>query len=729
MNHSTLPPFSAKEGKAAALSKEDKQFIKKQVRAGGDRYIELYGRATDGSAANLSAFKNRLETALNLYLPYLCERYGGDSRAQQSVREYADFLLGLSVTESAHKLEEPACEMAIVTWLLDYFEEIRLKEERTRYDAYSDDVESSSDDDDEASPKPFSLEAPTYKRFQALLPTEYTAFDNLDVDVIYATDFQYSDDEKARMLCFLHGRKDEYAEPFRKMLTLIDPQRKDQLIQTFVQVVFAAIDTGFALYTKYQSDLKRARQAVERADKRAKAAPSVLMVRAEPPDKAEWIAMLVRLEDLTENNPAEDFFDIGKENFGLDKHSRRKACGREVARAIEEYESALSTLSSHAEPEDHAADGLDPYDLCFAAFLLEPENAPILAFDAPSALALSYAISLLPWAFDLNAEAIVVEDARHTYQRKYLEDPVYYTKQESKPVFASDADEKENKRGYYPTADVVLDEEEVRWAKEREVHRLTFDQLAYIAAGFTLPRNKALSRDVLDFAVASGASDAEVWEIAALSMAVNLIDWDKMNAPRNSAPSEPPKKVADTDAEPVAPVQEQAAGQVAQLGELKRQLAELKTAYYAAERENAQLTASLDEVQKDRKAELAELAELRERFFRLGEDTDTWEDADDSMDFTYMTAHRIVVFGGHDSWRKVIRPMLPGVRFYESDVLSSPLIIRNADIVFFQTNSISHKLFYVLINEIRRTKTEYQYLGYASARKCAEEIIRRDREK
>ncbi len=465
MNSSTLPPVSAREGKAAALFKEDKQFIKKQAHAGGDQYAELYGRIADGSAANPSAFKNHLETALNLYLPYMYERYGGDIDSQQSVRAYVDFLLGLSVTESAHKLEEPACEMAIVTWLLDYFEEIKQKKECTRYDASIDDEEFPSEDEAEAAHKPLSFESPTYKRFQALLPTEYPAFDDLDVDVIYATDFQYSDDEKARMLCFLHGRRDEYTEPFREMLALIDPQRKDQLIQTFVQTVFAAIDTGFTLYTKYQSDLKRARQAVERADKQAKAAPSVLMVRVAPPDKAEWMAMIARLEDLVKNDPVEDFFDTSEEDFGLDGPTLRKAYGREVTRAIKEYESVLSALPSLAArlapggnafsgraiacdaPLDHgliqnAADAVDPYDLCFAAFLLEQDNAPILSFDAPSALALSYAISLLPWAFDLNAEAIVVEDARHTYQRKYLEDPVYYTKQESKPIFASDADER-----------------------------------------------------------------------------------------------------------------------------------------------------------------------------------------------------------------------------------------------------------------------------------------------
>ncbi len=161
----------------------------------------------------------------------------------------------------------------------------------------------------------------------------------------------------------------------------------------------------------------------------------------------------------------------------------------------------------------------------------------------------------------------------------------------------------------------MLDEEEARWAKEREVHRLTFDQLAYIAAGFVLPRNKAISREVLDFAVASGASEAEAQEIAALAMVANLIDWEKLNAPLDGELPEPSDEAADTEAqscgEPSASLQEQ----TEQLKALKRQLAELKTACHAAERENAQLTASLDEVQKDRKAELAELAELRERFF------------------------------------------------------------------------------------------------------------------
>ena len=96
---------------------------------------------------------------------------------------------------------------------------------------------------------------------------------------------------------------------------------------------------------------------------------------------------------------------------------------------------------------------------------------------------------------------------------------------------------------------------------------------------------------------------------------------------------------------------------------------------------------------------------------------------DDSITFPYTTTRRICVFGGHDTWRKAIKPMLPEVRFYDRDTLPRSEVIRYADIVWIQPNAISHGNYYAIINAAREYKVPVRYFGYASARKCAVELV------
>ena len=55
-------------------------------------------------------------------------------------------------------------------------------------------------------------------------------------------------------------------------------------------------------------------------------------------------------------------------------------------------------------------------------------------------------------------------------------------------------------------------------------------------------------------------------------------------------------------------------------------------------------------------------------------------------------------------------------------------VIRNADVVWIQTNAIAHRQYYAIIDEIRKTKVPVKYFLYASARKCAEQVVLEDGE-
>ena len=79
-----------------------------------------------------------------------------------------------------------------------------------------------------------------------------------------------------------------------------------------------------------------------------------------------------------------------------------------------------------------------------------------------------------------------------------------------------------------------------------------------------------------------------------------------------------------------------------------------------------------------------------------GDEPDT--ECNDSISFPYTVQHRVVVFGGHDTWSKAIRPMLKNVRFVERNTQPNRDMIKNADVVWIQVNALGHKHYLSLIH-------------------------------
>ena len=122
-------------------------------------------------------------------------------------------------------------------------------------------------------------------------------------------------------------------------------------------------------------------------------------------------------------------------------------------------------------------------------------------------------------------------------------------------------------------------------------------------------------------------------------------------------------------------------------------------------------------------AAVSELAELRS-MIRKAEITG--EEFKTTVSFPYSSIKRAVVFGGHESWSKSIRNLLNNVRFVDASAIPNTSLIMNADVVWIQTNSISHSSFYKIIDVIRKHDIELRYFKYSSAEKCAEQFALED---
>lgn len=193
--------------------------------------------------------------------------------------------------------------------------------------------------------------------------------------------------------------------------------------------------------------------------------------------------------------------------------------------------------------------------------------------------------------------------------------------------------------------------------------------------------------------------------------------WDKVDAAGNLVASDESEENDDSPEELKA-----------KIAELKKQLDHAKKAAYEANREMREVRKKQEKVEKKLAMEQQELADLRELVFHQQENRYQDTAADESIEFPYKTTFRTVVFGGHDSWAKEIKPKLPDVRFVDREMLPNSEMIRRADVVWIQTNALSHAFFYKIIDEVRKHNVPLRYFSYASATKCAEQLAKYDEE-
>ena len=66
-------------------------------------------------------------------------------------------------------------------------------------------------------------------------------------------------------------------------------------------------------------------------------------------------------------------------------------------------------------------------------------------------------------------------------------------------------------------------------------------------------------------------------------------------------------------------------------------------------------------------------------------------------------------------------------RSLDRESLPNADLIRNADVVWIQANSLAHKHYYKIIDIVRKYNKPVRYFAYASATKCAEQIVLEDR--
>lgn len=159
------------------------------------------------------------------------------------------------------------------------------------------------------------------------------------------------------------------------------------------------------------------------------------------------------------------------------------------------------------------------------------------------------------------------------------------------------------------------------------------------------------------------------------------------------------------------------------LEKLTGQLKELRGALYDAERASNRLREQLLECERQAEVDKSELTQLRDTLYQLRSgDSESDTETELMVELPWQVKRQVVAFGGHDSWLKAVKPLLPGVRFYGREMLPDLNAIRGADVVWIQANALSHKYYYRIINTARKEGVPVRYFGPASAKKCAVQL-------
>lgn len=163
------------------------------------------------------------------------------------------------------------------------------------------------------------------------------------------------------------------------------------------------------------------------------------------------------------------------------------------------------------------------------------------------------------------------------------------------------------------------------------------------------------------------------------------------------------------------------------VAEQQEEIKQLRDALHDAEKTGREIRKELESERRTAALEHRELADLREIVFNRNNPAEEQSKPAEDVSFPYEVQKETLIFGGHDTWEKAIKPMLTGnVRFISKELTFDTTIIRHAEVIWVQSNAMSHTQYYRIVDTARLYKKPVRYFTNASAEKCAIQVIEND---
>lgn len=477
-----------------------------------------------------------------------------------------------------------------------------------------------------------------------------------------AEDFRYPSDLLPRLTCVLLNRKSGALKEFRKIMGLLRKDDAAKLRQSFKE---AALD----YFNRFLEVCKRVAPPPS-----ASAVPEIAHSLSPLPEVKDLFSAGKKqppppsLKEIPERTPDVTFLLKTPSLIGLPPEKTRS----------ELYYRRLSELLAEFTVRD-------PYEICAAGVLLERENDLLMNLNALTNAVLTCAERHLPWSREYAGSV------PPAYGAAPVESALRYPFR--KPSGAEDAN-----------------------APEGEL--LSEGQLFYLATGYLPPRDRGPSDALTAWFQEQGLSEARAREFAGAAMAFSLSADARADADGGVWGA------SDGASKRAAGERESDPDDAERLADLTRQLKSAKQSAHDKEQVIRQLEEQLRDERKRAEQDRMELRGLRDTLFRIrAGETPEFASIENKIQLPFTVRRRVLIFGGHDTWSKSIRPLLPGARFYERESLPDLNAIKGADVVWIQANALSHKFYYRIIETARRENILVRYFGFASARKCAEQVV------
>ncbi len=159
-----------------------------------------------------------------------------------------------------------------------------------------------------------------------------------------------------------------------------------------------------------------------------------------------------------------------------------------------------------------------------------------------------------------------------------------------------------------------------------------------------------------------------------------------------------------------------------QIAAIRKENKSLNEQLWRARRDHSAISEKYEALIRSSQAEHDELSRLREVVFAAQNPEP--ETSDNRIELPFEVRERVVVCGGHDSFIRQFTQMITGNIRILSNVRINDDLIRNAKMVWIQTNALSHSDYYKITDLCRKNNIPMYYFLSASARKCAEQIVK-----
>lgn len=544
-------------------------------------------------------------------------------------------------------------------------------------------------------------ESETIQEVSELLPESYSDVDCVDV---YDTRFHHSVFKKMLLVIQTrYGRdKSKYVVPesifdkrdpedaFHKIMALLPQERIELAVENLKQKFWEWADLYFAVLSPMVKELNRLDEAMDRLE------DQMCEYLDRKPKKPDFAALkdLALMDDRPLIDRLSEEEQMIRQMDGLEE-KRKKAEHRIYNLNFVILSAGVYGKKQIAEcVGDDFAEAFcnfridDPYEICFAIlYLLNQDDDYAWVYSFMTAV-VCRAAAMLPWGLELYSE---MDDGIWFQDNEWIEpkpfDPEWYETKYAGELHEDDDDP----------------------------HDVSLAQLVYQYTGAVLPRDMNRFDGLKKELRAKGLKPSQVSSLCAMMNVIGEVSRQRFDF----------SKYADQDD---WDVEEDAVEDdlVSENEKLKAELAKLrkqaKEANYNLSRENRELKDHLDKMEVETGEMRQELADLREVVFNQQSGAEEEKAEESKISFPYYTSRRLVAFGGHDSWLREIKFKLPDVRFMSDDI-SSPEIIKRADVVWIQTNCIGHKSYNIIIDLARKYSRKVRYFAYASATKCAEQVV------